>query len=135
MSHASRQNILIIEEDRDSAESLSLLLELLGCEAQWARDRIEANLVFSARRRQNLPYPNLVLLDLHLPHSQGVTFGRELMQDPQMCPIVLFSALPEEALQQAADDIGACGVLRKPFGAEDLRGAIEAAVRGLRVTA
>ena len=127
--------ILLIEDDADSAEALTLLLQLLGFETTWVRDGAGAYETLRGLRRLGAPYPDLVLLDLNLPVIDGAAVGRELVQDPRMGPIVLVSAATEQQLHQATEEMGAAGWLRKPFGADELRRALENIPRRLTVTA
>ena len=68
--------ILVVDDNRDSAESLSLLLETLGNDVRTAHDGLEA--VELAKEQQ----PELVLLDLGLPSLNGYDVAREIRRQP-----------------------------------------------------
>jgi CheY-like chemotaxis protein len=69
------RHILIIEDDRDNAESLARLLELLGHDTRVARDGHQA--LDLARRRR----PELILLDIGLPGMDGYEVARRLREE------------------------------------------------------
>lgn len=115
------RRVLIVEDDKDSAEALQLLLELHGCEGQWVADGPGALNAFTSMRHRGVSYPEVVLLDLSLPGMDGLTLGRRLLEDPDMSPIVLVSAKSESALRDAAEEMGAFAFLRKPFALDELR--------------
>ena len=82
ISKASRR-ILIVDDSRDSTDSLSRLLSSLGHEVQSACDgpsAIEAAIQFR---------PNLVLLDIGLPEIDGYEVARRLRHDPSFYGIQL----------------------------------------------
>ncbi|MGQ0503268.1 MAG: response regulator [Panacagrimonas sp.] len=72
----SRRRILIVDDNRDSASSLALLLELDGHETHTAPDGIEA-LAAAERLR-----PEIVLLDIGLPQLDGYAVCRALRERP-----------------------------------------------------
>lgn len=115
------RRVLIVEDDKDSADALLLLLELHGCECQWVADAPEALKAFASMRRQGVSYPEVVLLDLGLPVTDGLTLGRQLLEDPLMSPIVVISARSDSDLRHAAEEMGAFAFLRKPFALDELR--------------
>lgn len=65
-----------------------------------------------------------LLLDIHLPGMSGVKLRRQLSVSHPLLPIILMTAIDDEALrQQAVDD--SITVLRKPFPSHQLIDAIE----------
>jgi DNA-binding response OmpR family regulator len=125
MASAAARRVLVVEADRDAADALLFLLRMVGCQGHWVADAAEALHTFHALRRQGSAYPDAVLLDFHLPGIDGRSLGPELMQDPNMSPIVLVSPEPAVVLAAAAQEMGARGVLRKPFGIEELRAVLD----------
>lgn len=61
----ARRKILVVDDNEDSAKSLSLMLELLGHEIRTAHDGLEALDIGEAFR------PDVVLLDLGMPRLNG----------------------------------------------------------------
>jgi PAS domain S-box-containing protein len=70
------QRILVVDDNRDAAESLKLLLRLCGHDASAAHDGPEALALARALR------PSLVLLDIGLPGMDGYELARRLREEP-----------------------------------------------------
>src|SRR5262245_31578092 len=68
----SSARILIVEDDRDTAESMARLLKIFGYEVQVARDGVEAIARASGQK------PDFVLLDIGLPGMDGYQVARNL---------------------------------------------------------
>jgi CheY-like chemotaxis protein len=79
----SRRRILVVDDNRDSAESLATLLRLIGNDVRTAHDGQQALQVAADYR------PNLVLLDIGLPVHNGYEVARRLRTDPRYGPAVL----------------------------------------------
>ncbi|WP_206107705.1 PAS domain S-box protein [Paludisphaera rhizosphaerae] len=69
---SSRLNVLVVDDNRDSAESLAILLGLKGHEVRTAHDGPEALRTLESFR------PHLVLLDLGLPGMSGFEVARRI---------------------------------------------------------
>ena len=69
---ATTRRILVVDDNRDSAESLADLLELTGNVTRTAHDGVEAVEAAASFR------PNLVLLDLGLPKMNGYEAARTI---------------------------------------------------------
>ncbi len=68
--------ILIVDDNRDSADSLGMMLRLLGNDIQTAYDGVEAVAVAEASR------PHVVLLDIGLPRQNGYEACRRIREHP-----------------------------------------------------
>jgi two-component system CheB/CheR fusion protein len=79
------RRILVVDDNRDSAESLALLLELGGHEVQTASDGVEA-LEVAERFR-----PDVALLDLGMPRLNGYEAARRIRQQPWGRSMVLIA--------------------------------------------
>jgi CheY-like chemotaxis protein len=66
--------VLVVEDDRDNAESLLILLRLYGCEVEVAGDGL------SALQAIQSVQPDLVLLDLGLPKLDGWQVAAQIRQ-------------------------------------------------------
>ena len=85
---ASKQKILIVDDDVNIAELISLYLNKECYDTQIAYDGEEALETFESFA------PNLVLLDLMLPGMDGYQVCRELRSKSQV-PIIMLSAKGE----------------------------------------
>jgi PAS domain S-box-containing protein len=79
----ARRRVLIVDDNRDAAASLALLLKLLGSDAQTANDGPSALEAAEAYR------PDLVLLDLGMPGMSGFEVARRLREQPELSAITL----------------------------------------------
>jgi len=72
----SRLRLLVVDDNRDSVDSLSTLLRLMGNEVHMAFDGVEAvNAAHSLR-------PDVVLLDVGLPLRSGYDAARQIRGEP-----------------------------------------------------
>ena len=78
-----KRSILVVEDDEDSAESLALLIRLLGHDVRTARDGPEALAAAQAYR------PGLALIDIGLPGMDGYEVARRMKQTPDLAKTVL----------------------------------------------
>ena len=74
---------MIVDDNVDSAESMSLLLGLSGHEVQAAHDGREALRVAPEFR------PDVILLDIGLPGLSGYEVARRLRQEPALQGVLL----------------------------------------------
>lgn len=108
-------NILLIEDDPDMRDALSVLLELQGYRVATAANGLEG-----LERLREMGRPCLILLDLMMPVMDGWSFRGELLKcrDFADVPVVILSGVDdadEEARRlQCADH------LSKPFPPERL---------------
>jgi CheY-like chemotaxis protein len=79
------RRILVVDDNRDSAESLALLLELSGHDVRTAGDGLEA-LEVAERFR-----PDVALLDLGMPRLNGYETARRIRQQPWGRSMVLIA--------------------------------------------
>jgi PAS domain S-box-containing protein len=71
-----RRRILVVDDNRDSAISLAMLLEVMGNETQTAHDGLEALDVAAAFR------PDVVMLDIGMPGLNGYAAAHRIRQEP-----------------------------------------------------
>ncbi|HKQ23107.1 MAG TPA: CHASE3 domain-containing protein [Burkholderiales bacterium] len=76
MPHGSRLRVLIVDDNHDSADSLSLLLKLTGNEVETAHDGLRG--VEAAERFR----PEMILLDIGLPGLNGYDVARKIRELP-----------------------------------------------------
>lgn len=89
------QKILIVDDDPDILEALSMVLESKGYQVVTAQDGIEGLASLKAEK------PDLMILDLLMPKMDGFAVCKEL-QDPRWSrfreiPILILSSVREEA--------------------------------------
>jgi CheY-like chemotaxis protein len=82
---AVARRILIVDDNRDSAESMAMLLQLSG-HATWIAYDGHAALTLAAEHA-----PEVVLLDIGLPGMDGYQVARKLRELPQTCDSLLIA--------------------------------------------
>lgn len=106
--------MLVIDDEADSRDLMSNMLEECGCEVATADAGNRA--LAEARRLQ----PDLILLDLMMPSMDGWQVLQALKSDAELrhIPVVIASIVAGE--NQGAV-IGAVDLLQKPFSRDDLQ--------------
>jgi CheY-like chemotaxis protein len=115
-----RYNMLVVDDDKNTANSLADLLRLIGHNVTVSFGPR------SALFRLKESIPDLVFLDVNMPGVDGLEICRYIRRDPSTTkvPIVIISAHEEQARQQAAYQAGANYYIVKPAMIEDLEKAI-----------
>lgn len=122
MSEEPGARILVVDDEPAIRRALRANLARHGFQvdtidtAQGALDHVE--------RR----HPDLLLLDLGLPDSDGLDVIRAIRSKSAL-PIVVLSVRGAEREKVAALDLGADDYLTKPFGADELLARIRVALR------
>lgn len=107
-----RRPILVVDDDPAVRDLVSELLTDAGFEPLLARDGKEAlHRIEDAR-------PALVLLDIQMPHVDGVALARELRMRLRQIPLVVVTGVARPG--RAADECNAVACLQKPFDNEAL---------------
>jgi len=104
-------HVLIVDDDRDHAESLADVIEMRGHTVQLAYSGEEAIDCF-----RNADF-GFVLLDVKLPGINGVDTFLELKKLRPAAQVMMMTGFSVEQLVAQAIEGGALGVLLKPFAA------------------
>ena len=119
---AEKQRVLIVDDDANIAELISLYLTKECYETKIVLDGEEALRVFPSFR------PNIVLLDLMLPGIDGYQVCRELRAASQI-PIIMLSAKGEIFDKVLGLELGADDYMIKPFDSKELVARVKAVLR------
>lgn len=119
---AEKQRILIVDDDANIAELISLYLMKECYETMIVGDGEEALKRFPEFK------PNLVLLDLMLPGMDGYQVCRELRSSSQV-PIIMLSAKGEIFDKVLGLELGADDYMIKPFDSKELVARVKAVLR------
>jgi PAS domain S-box-containing protein len=116
------RRILLVEDNRDVADSLALLLGVKGHEVRTAYDGLEALDAARAFR------PDAVLLDIGLPNLDGLEVARRLRQEPGLAGalLVALSGYGTEEDHRRSRESGCDAHLVKPVDPEVLLGVLAA---------
>jgi two-component system, OmpR family, alkaline phosphatase synthesis response regulator PhoP len=122
---AMAARILIVEDDPDIAELVARYLEKAG----FISDRIASGR--EAVRQIMARAPDLVILDLMLPHMDGLEVCRTLRSNEKTAaiPIIMLTARADESERIVGLEIGADDYLAKPFSPGELVARVRALFR------
>lgn len=119
---AAKQKILIVDDDANIAELISLYLTKECYETMIVNDGEEALSVFDSFA------PNLILLDLMLPGIDGYQVCREI-RAKSSTPIIMLSAKGEVFDKVLGLELGADDYIIKPFDSKELVARVKAVLR------
>jgi DNA-binding response OmpR family regulator len=115
--------VLLIEDNDKLARGLQSNLEFEGYAVLCASDGA-AGLSMARDRR-----PDIIVLDLMLPDTDGYRVLRTLRDDGDTTPVLVLTALGEEADKVRGFRFGADDYVTKPFGLMELLARIDALLR------
>jgi PAS domain S-box-containing protein len=122
---AHGRRVLVVDDNKDSAESLTMLLRLGGCEVHMVHDGATALLAAEAY------HPDLVLLDIGLPGMNGYEVARAIRARPvlQGAVLVALTGYGGEDDRRRSREAGFDHHLVKPVGLDALRGLLASVAR------
>lgn len=118
----TKQKILIVDDDENIAELLSLYLMKECFDTMMVHDGEEALTAFDSYA------PNLVLLDLMLPGIDGYQVCREIRAKSNT-PIIMLSAKGEVFDKVLGLELGADDYIIKPFDSKEMVARVKAVLR------
>ena len=125
---ANKQKILIVDDDENIAELISLYM---------TKECFETQIVYdgeSALQAADTFAPDLILLDLMLPGIDGYQVCREIRQKSQT-PIIILSAKGEVFDKVLGLELGADDYMEKPFDTKELVARVKAVLRRYKTAA
>ena len=124
---AEKQKVLIVDDDENIAELISLYLTKECYETKIVTDGEAALKIFPEFK------PNIILLDLMLPGMDGYQVCRELRATSQV-PIIMLSAKGEIFDKVLGLELGADDYMIKPFDSKELVARVKAVLRRYQPT-
>ncbi|HAL32664.1 MAG TPA: DNA-binding response regulator, partial [Lachnospiraceae bacterium] len=124
----SKQKILIVDDDENIAELISLYLTKECFDTRIEHDGESALTAF------DIFVPDLILLDLMLPGIDGYQVCREIRAKSQT-PIIMLSAKGEVFDKVLGLELGADDYMEKPFDSKELVARVKAVLRRYRPAA
>ena len=115
------KRILVVDDEKDIADTLRFRLEANGYEVVTAYDGQDG------LNKAKTVSPDLIVLDLMLPKIDGYKVCRMLKFDEtyKHIPIILFTARVQESDRQTGVKVGADAYITKPFDATVLLAKIK----------
>src|SRR5438270_11607291 len=127
-SEPSGRQVLVVDDEPMLRNLLSRLLRMEGYDVLEAEDGQTAINIVRAKE------PDLVLLDVMLPARDGLDVLGDLRRTSNV-PVILVSALGEEADRVLGLKMGADDYVVKPFSAAELSARIESVLRRAKARA
>lgn len=118
----AKQKILIVDDDENIAELISLYLAKECFDTMMVHDGMDAISAFDTYQ------PNLILLDLMLPGIDGYQVCREIRGKSNV-PIIMLSAKGEVFDKVLGLELGADDYIIKPFDSKELVARVRAVLR------
>lgn len=116
------KQIFLVEDDKEIAKNLTLLLRSEGFHVTYASSQKEAISMLSEHTF------DLSLIDLSLPDGNGFTICTEIKQQSKI-PVIFLTASGDEASVVTGLNLGADDYITKPFRPRELIARIQAALR------
>ena len=114
--------ILVVDDERSLRDFIIRNLSARGYSVTGAANGLEALALVNTESYE------LIILDVMMPHMDGLETCRRIRQTSTM-PIIILTALGEENDKVMALDLGADDYLTKPFGVEELLARVRAVLR------
>ncbi|MBC9003103.1 DNA-binding response regulator, OmpR family, contains REC and winged-helix (wHTH) domain [Micromonospora aurantiaca] len=106
--------VLVVDDDRTVSDVVRRYLEQDGCRVRLSFDGPDA---LAAAEEEP---PDLVVLDLMMPGLDGIEVCRRLRRRLPGLPVVMLTALGDEADRVAGLEVGADDYVTKPFSPREL---------------
>ncbi len=117
--------VLVVDDEKSLRDFVRRNLEARHYKVLTAANGLEAMATFNNEK------VDLVIMDLMMPHLDGLETTRRI-REVSKTPIIILTALGEESDKVQAFDMGADDYLTKPFGVGELMGRIKAVLRRAR---
>ena len=119
---APKRRVLVIEDDRKTADIVGMYLQRDGYDVVTAFDGLQG-LKLSRDEK-----PDLIVLDLLLPGMSGPELCRTVRRESDV-PIIMLTALTTEQDKLQGLDLGADDYVTKPFSPRELAARVRAVLR------
>ena len=123
--------ILVADDDPTARRVLARILESAGYAVLQATDGSAARLLIAAER------PDLIMLDINMPGTDGIDLCREVKADPRtsLVPVIHVTGSVGREERLAALQAGSDEFVAKPFDIEELLTRVRALLRTRHLTA
>ncbi|MDC0673009.1 hybrid sensor histidine kinase/response regulator, partial [Nannocystis radixulma] len=115
------RRVLVVDDNRDGAEAMAMMLEMLGHEVHTAHDGLEA--IEAADRFR----PEVILMDVGMPRLNGLDATRRIREQPwgRGMTIIALTGWGQDADRQRSREAGCDSHLVKPVNLQDLEQALD----------
>jgi DNA-binding response OmpR family regulator len=119
----AERKVLVVEDEQDIAELLALHLRDINCKVTLAADGHEGMRQAFARDW------DLVILDLCLPGTDGLSICRKLRRESRYVPVLMLTSKSSELDRVLGLELGADDYVTKPFSVSELMARVKAIFR------
>lgn len=128
MPEREPQHVLLVDDSQDIHDIVAARLRAEHVVLHHVYDRDEAVAALEEQR------PDLILLDIDLPGTDGLTLCRELKCEREYgaIPIIFLTGTMDTPVKVQAFELGAVDYVTKPFDSIELRARVHAALRTKR---
>jgi len=124
MTAKGTDDILVVDDEASVVEVVCLYLEREGFNVRQARDGREALAALNEQK------PALVVLDVMLPHVDGLEIMRRLgREEGETVPVIMLTARSQETDRIYGLELGADDYVTKPFSPAELVARVKAVLR------
>ncbi len=118
------RKILLVDDEEGFLSVIKEALEIRGFDIVTAKSAIEAGLELSSKK------PDLILMDIKMPGIDGLQACIAIKKNPDTAgiPIMVVSAISEDAQVKRAHKMGICDYFVKPVDIESLVNRIKEAL-------
>ena len=114
------QTVMIVDDALFMRKILSGMLVNMGFTVV-----AEAASGIEAMKNLHRLHPDLIMLDIILPDSNGLDLLKSIIQTCPNSKVVVCSGIGQEDVMQRAVDLGASGFIQKPFTPEKIIAVLE----------
>ena len=114
--------VAIIDDDPSMRAAMTSLVRSFDCEAK----AFPSATAFLCDR--DVPRVVCVVVDVYMPHMNGLALQNELLASRPEIPVIVMSARDDEVTRPMAMRRGAVAFLRKPFSGRLLQAALRRAI-------
>lgn len=106
--------LLIVDDDLPTCDFLERYLGKRDYKVFIANDGETALSIVKEKQ------PNIVLLDIRIPGTSGITILKQIKEVDKDAKVIMMTAVKEEAMVELAMECGASDYITKPFSLEHL---------------
>jgi len=122
---ADKKKILIVDDEADILEVMSVLVASWGYEVIPASSGKEALEAFEIRK------PDIAILDYQIPDMDGISILKEIRKTNAKIPVIMFTAHPDAIPIKGADALNISAFVPKMSSEETLKIAVSTALTRL----
>ena len=109
--------ILVVDDNRDAATSLAMMLKLMGNDTRTAHDGLEALDIAAVY------HPDLILLDIGMPRLNGYETAKRIREQAwgQSVRLVALTGWGQDNDRRKSEEVGFDSHMVKPIAPESLK--------------